>query len=93
LCRNIHSQKSYRETANEIFCETSLFINELNADVQIYQKFKEIRNNEKIFQSLKEEERIFCDDMLAEYENEGIHVTEPKRRQEIVKLQVLLLPL
>ena len=91
LCRNIHSQKNYRDTAHTIFHQISLFINQLNSDVQIYQKIKEIKNNSKIFNSLSNEEKIFCEDMLAEYENEGIHVTDPQQRQEIIELQVRFL--
>lgn len=49
---------------------------------------KDIYNNQEIYHQLTPEEAIFCLDMIQEYENEGIQITNLEKRQMIMNLQV-----
>ena len=42
LCRNVHPDLAFKESAEQVFHRLSALIHELNADEQVYAKIKEI---------------------------------------------------
>ena len=42
LCRNVHPDLSFKESAEQVFHRLSALIHDLNADEQVYAKVKEI---------------------------------------------------
>ena len=42
LCRNVHPDLSFKESAEQVFHRLSALIHDLNADEKVYAKVKEI---------------------------------------------------
>lgn len=91
MCRNSHYNENFRSAAEESFNTLAIFINELNSDVKIYEKIRDIVRDDNIWTKLTPEEQRFGLDMLLEYEMEGIHIQDPIIRQQIVDIQVIII--
>ena len=92
LCRNVHSGE-WRQSAEEAFEILSSFIHKLNADTNLYMILTMILDNKDIVKGLPEETVILANNLKAEFEAEGIHLTGDDRvnalklQSEIVSLE------
>jgi Zn-dependent oligopeptidase len=65
----VHTDVAYRDAAEEAFSTLSVYINSLNANMNIFQHLKDIVSGSRA--SLSAEEEILAVDMLHELETEG----------------------
>lgn len=72
LCRNIHDDEVFRNSAEEAFSDLMSSIHTLNALTSIYNIINDIYCASEAFQKLSDEEKMFVFDMKTEYEAEGI---------------------
>jgi Zn-dependent oligopeptidase len=95
LCRNVHTDPEYREKSEESFAVLSEYISELNSDEKMYNQLKSLRSivhesgTNKL--SLSSEDIIFMDDMIREYESDGIHLQSRQDRNRVTELQQTIL--
>ena len=93
LCRNVHTGSEWRQSAEEAFEILSSFIHRLNADTNLYMILTMILDNEDVVKGLPEETVILANNLKAEFEAEGIHLTGDDRvnalklQSEIVSLE------
>lgn len=83
LCRNTHSDKSFRDAADEAFNILAKYIQEINMDANVYSILKSLTDNETVFQACSEEERLFVVDMKLEFERGGVHLTGSTRERSV----------
>ena len=84
LCRSVHASHEWREAASYAFAVLSDYIRLLNADTTLYRALqlvaKSSRDNAQSWQ-LSEEEGRFAVLLQAEFERDGIHLSDEKREQ------------
>jgi intermediate peptidase len=81
LCRNVHSSRQWRASAEKAFSILSDYINELNADTRLYQAVTRVIQANDIFPQLSGEEQRFAVLLQAEFERDGIHLPDEPREQ------------
>ncbi|GAB9468332.1 hypothetical protein Gpo141_00005651 [Globisporangium polare] len=86
LCRNVHPDESYRNAASECFTDLSDFIQNLNADVDLYQALFVVTENVPLMKSFTEEQRRMGILLRKEFERDGIHLSYQGRKQ-VINLQ------
>ena len=91
LCRNVHADPPWREAAAQAFSVLSDYISLLNADTTLYQALQLVTQSrayrdDKHHQSsssssscLSEEDRRFAMLLQAEFERDGIHLSDADR--------------
>ncbi|KAJ0409475.1 hypothetical protein P43SY_002365 [Pythium insidiosum] len=86
LCRNVHPDDKYREAASACFTDLSDFIQNLNADVDLYAALRALTEDASQMQSFTEEQRRMAVLLRQEFERDGIHLSHGGRRR-VVALQ------
>lgn len=81
LCRNVHSSRQWRSSAENAFSILSDYINELNADTQLYRAVTRVIQTKDLFAQLSGEEQRFATLLQAEFERDGIHLPDEPREQ------------
>uniref|UniRef100_K3X1H8 Peptidase M3A/M3B catalytic domain-containing protein n=1 Tax=Globisporangium ultimum (strain ATCC 200006 / CBS 805.95 / DAOM BR144) TaxID=431595 RepID=K3X1H8_GLOUD len=84
LCRNVHPDEGYRNAASECFTDLSDFIQNLNADVDLYRALVTVTENAPLMRSFTEEQRRMGILLRKEFERDGIHLSNQGRKQVIV---------
>lgn len=92
LCRNVHSDQQYRESAHDAYMEVSTYMNGLNVDLKLYKQLASIVENESIWTSLSVEEKLFAQDLKLEFETDGVHLS-PQDLPEVQKYQLEVMQL
>ena len=80
LCRCVHSNPRWRDSASNAFSILSDYIGQLNADTNLYRALTSITSSH-LFQSLSEEQRRFAMLLKAEFERDGIHLPDSERER------------
>ena len=80
LCRSVHSNPRWRDSASNAFAILSDYIGQLNADTNLYRALTSITSSH-IFHSLSEEQRRFAVLLKAEFERDGIHLPDSERER------------
>ncbi|KAG2764254.1 Mitochondrial intermediate peptidase [Phytophthora cactorum] len=86
LCRNVHPNENFRRTASECFTELSDFIQNLNADVELYRALKTVTEDKIGMKSFTPEQRRMGILLRNEFERDGIHLSRSDR-QRVISLQ------
>lgn len=74
LCRNVHDDELYRESAHEAFTKLSDYIHNLNTDVEMYKALIEVMESKDIISMLTDEDKLFARDLRYEFETGGVHL-------------------
>lgn len=80
LCRCVHSNPKWRDSASNAFAILSDYIGQLNADTNLYRALTSITSSQ-LFPSLSEEQRRFAVLLKAEFERDGIHLPDSERER------------
>lgn len=94
LCRCVHSEAQWRESASNAFSILSEYIAQLNADTNLYHSLTKVISSD-VFGSLSEEQQRFATLLKAEFERDGIHLPDGERenvcqlQSHIVQLETL----
>ncbi|GLE00291.1 hypothetical protein PINS_up009018 [Pythium insidiosum] len=83
LCRNVHPDDAYRDAASVCFTDLSDFIQNLNADVDLYAALRAVTEDATQMQSFTEEQRRMAVLLRQEFERDGIHLSHGGRRRVI----------
>ncbi|KAH7482113.1 hypothetical protein KRP22_012345 [Phytophthora ramorum] len=86
LCRNVHPDENFRRAASECFTDLSDFIQNLNADVELYRALKTVTEDKVGMQSFTPEQRRMGILLRNEFERDGIHLPRADR-QRVISLQ------
>jgi len=93
LCRSVHADPLWREAATQAFAQLSDYIAQLNADTTLYHALQLVtqspyytNTNSSTDGLLSEEDKRFAMLLQAEFERDGIHLTE-EQREEVRELQ------
>lgn len=86
LCRNVHPDATYRSAASACFTELSDFIQNLNADVDLYNALRAVSENRALMASFTEEQQRMAVLLRKEFERDGIHLSL-RDRQRVIELQ------
>lgn len=86
LTRHCGTSRDFRDAASACFTELSDFIQNLNADVDLYNALASVTKNAPLMQSLTEEQRRVAVLLRKEFERDGIHLPQ-QRRQQVIDLQ------
>jgi len=78
LCRCVHTDSQWRESATNTFSMLSDYIAQLNADKNLYRRLTNVIES-NIFASLSEEQQRFATLLKAEFERDGIHLADEER--------------
>lgn len=76
LCRSVHADDHWRQAANRSFTVLSDYIALLNSDTTLYQALQLVA---RCHFELSEEQRRFAVLLEAEFERDGIHLSDEKR--------------
>lgn len=87
LCRNVHSEESYRRAADEAFTIVSGLIHKLNSDSTLYDSLTRAILNGQTQNSLTQEDLDFALDLKHEFESDGVHLSSIDK-EKLVLLQV-----
>jgi len=80
LCRNVHSKEEFREAADEVFQELSVYVHELNTNTLLHAaSTKAILHKSQ----LTEEQYMVVKHLKEEFEVSGIHLPEHKRKKAV----------
>ena len=85
LCRCVHANPRWRDSASNAYEIMSDYIGQLNADTNLYRALTSITSSH-LFQSLSEEQRRLAVLLKAEAERKGIHLPDSER-QHVRQLQ------
>jgi mitochondrial intermediate peptidase len=85
LCRCVHFDSRWRESASSAFSVLSDYITQLNADTNLYQMLQNVTNS-TVFHDLNEEQKRFAQILKDEFERDGIHLPDDKR-ENVRRLQ------
>jgi len=94
LCRCVHTDPSWRESATNAFSILSDYIAQLNVDTNLYRRLTNVVDS-NIFENLSEEQQRFATLLKAEFERDGIHLADDDREKlrqiqnQIVQLETL----
>ncbi|CEG46451.1 mitochondrial intermediate [Plasmopara halstedii] len=83
LCRNVHPNENFRQAASECFTDLSDFIQNLNADTNLYQSLKSVTENTITMNSFTPEQRRMGILLRQEFERDGIHLSRSDRKRAI----------
>ncbi|TMW62237.1 hypothetical protein Poli38472_009730 [Pythium oligandrum] len=86
LCRNVHPDDTYRHAASVCVTELSDFIQNLNADIDLFNALRTVTENKGLMQSFTEEQRRMAVLLRKEFERDGIHLSHIDRRR-VIQLQ------
>ncbi|EQC30747.1 hypothetical protein SDRG_11506 [Saprolegnia diclina VS20] len=86
LCRNVHPDARFRAAASASFQYLSSFIQELNADVDMYNCLRAVTDNRSLMAGFTEEQQRVGMLLRAEFERDGIHLDDAGRRR-VMELQ------
>ncbi|CAH0478649.1 unnamed protein product [Peronospora belbahrii] len=86
LCRNVHPNEKFRLAASECFTDLSNFIQNLNADVELYRSLKMVTEDKVGMESFTPEQKRMGILLRNEFERDGIHLSRADR-QRVVSLQ------
>ncbi|KAE9212451.1 Mitochondrial intermediate peptidase [Phytophthora fragariae] len=86
LCRNVHPNENFRRAASECFTELSDFIQNLNADVELYRALKTVTEDKIGIKGFTPEQRRMGILLRNEFERDGIHLSRSDR-QRVISLQ------
>jgi len=75
LCRSVHTDPKWRESATNAFSILSDYIAQLNSDKDLYRRLRNVVDSD-IFTSLSEEQQRFATLLKAEFERDGIHLSD-----------------
>jgi intermediate peptidase len=75
--------RAYRRAASECYTELSDFIQNLNADVELYRALRAVSEDDALMGSFSEERRRMAVLLRKEYERDGIHLPLEGRRRVI----------
>jgi intermediate peptidase len=89
LVRNCHMDDVYIDEAERTFQELHVYISELNTDKGLHLLLTKIVDNQIIFKSLSEEDKIIVVDLKREFEAAGVHIEEQTKREKSLELQRL----
>lgn len=78
LCRCVHSNPQWRDSASHAFAVLSDYIAQLNADTNLYQSLTNVTSS-PVFRTLSEEQQRFATLLKAEFERDGIHLPDSER--------------
>jgi intermediate peptidase len=78
--------RAYRHAASACFTELSDFIQNLNADVELYKALYTVTENQPLMASFTEEQRRMAVLLRKEFERDGIHLSA-MGRQRVIHLQ------
>ena len=82
LCRNVHADAVWRDAADTSFAQLSDYMTVLNADTTLYQALQLVTKNKDTTMSLlSEEDQRFAMLLQAEFERDGIHLSDAQRDQ------------
>ena len=81
LCRHVHAEPAWRHAAEESFEQLAGYIGQLNADVGVYECVRRITDDPVVFAELGEEDRRFAVALRAEYERDGIQLSDAARQE------------
>ncbi|OQR96885.1 mitochondrial intermediate peptidase [Achlya hypogyna] len=84
LCRNVHPDES--DTFGLSFEQLSDFIQQLNADVDMYQCLRAVTEDVSLMTTFTEEQQRVAQLLRAEFERDGIHL-DADGRQRVIDLQ------
>lgn len=91
LCRNVHSDSAWRQSADQTFHYLSDYISQLNSDMRLYQATLAVANaDNSITQQYTAEEQRLIQSLREEFERDGVHLLERDdtgNRDEIRRLQ------
>jgi mitochondrial intermediate peptidase len=85
LCRCVHTVDQWQESANHAFSLLSDYIGQLNADTSLFHALTNVTTS-PVFNDLSEEQQRFASLLKAEFERDGIHLSNEKR-DEVRQLQ------
>ncbi|TDH72120.1 hypothetical protein CCR75_001239 [Bremia lactucae] len=86
LCRNVHPIEDFRRAASKCFTELSDFIQNLNADKNLYKSIKSVTKNKEEMKSFSAEQRRMAILLRSEFERDGIHLSQ-RDRQRVIAVQ------
>jgi intermediate peptidase len=99
LCRNVHSDETFRKSAERTFSSISSLIIDLNCDVDLYNILEDIVKHAQIIprgqkptdpnKSLTEEEYTFSKDLFTDYRLEGIHLVKKSKENGTNEVQLV----
>lgn len=75
--------RAFRRAASDCYTELSDFIQNLNADVELYRAIRAVSEDEKLMAAASEEQRRMAELLRNEYERDGIHLSSQGRRRVI----------
>jgi len=81
LCRHVHAEPAWRVAAEESFEQLAGYIGQLNADVGVYECVRRITEDPAVFAGLGEEDSRFAVALRAEYERDGIQLSDAARQE------------
>jgi len=85
LCRSVHPDETFKLTANQIYQDMFIFVNKLNTNKDMYLNMVSIKNHGE-FNNLRDDYKIFVNEMVKESEINGIHL-ESKLRDKVNSLK------
>ncbi|RMX69712.1 hypothetical protein DD238_001718 [Peronospora effusa] len=86
LCRNVHPNEDFRRAASESFTDLSNFIQNLNADVDLYRSLNTVTKDHISMKIFTPEQKRMGILLRNEFERDGIHLPHADR-QRVVSLQ------
>ncbi|KAF4317303.1 hypothetical protein BBO99_00005333 [Phytophthora kernoviae] len=86
LCRNVHPDEQFRRAASECFTDLSDFIQNLNADVELYRTLKTVTESADGMANFSPEQKRMGILLRNEFERDGIHLSRTDR-QRVIALQ------
>jgi len=86
FCRSVHSDSSFREASEEAFMHLAEYIQDLNTDTSLYELLVSVTNTPTAFDTLSEEQQRMATLLKAEFERDGIHLSN-EMRQQVTTLQ------
>lgn len=78
--------RSYRRAASQCFTDLSDFIQQINADVDLYEALRIVTDDVALMRSLTEEQQRMGLLLRKEFERDGIHLST-NDRQRVISLQ------
>ncbi|KAF2077695.1 hypothetical protein CYY_001011 [Polysphondylium violaceum] len=81
LCRSVHPDQTFKLAAHQIYQDMFITVNKLNTNKEMYLNMVALQNHGE-FNNLRDDYKIFVNEMVKESEINGIHL-EPSVRDKV----------
>jgi mitochondrial intermediate peptidase len=85
LCRSVHVDERFRRAAEETVHNLSDFLHALGHDERLYASLNGLIDNQDVFNSLSEEQKLMAKMMKNDFEKDGVHL-EKSAQKELRKI-------